>query len=207
MPPDVPRLLCFTYVELGLLAYVDFHQGQFRVEAQLSPNSFVMNPLCHLSGGFALCTWFGSSPYAGDFVFSIGGYQSSLPNLPLTILSRRVSGYRGDWMSIYALLVKLTLQLRQKCVWEVCMLSAVFNMGLLSAYLTAHADFLMEFHPFFFVADLGLSIGVEFRSRTPLHYNSYQRTYQRRSSSPRSTIRRLGLCRLLGLRLHNTHSA
>ena len=28
-------------------------------------------------GGFALCYWFGPSQYAGDFVFTIGGYHRS----------------------------------------------------------------------------------------------------------------------------------
>ena len=52
MPPDpTPRIGCFTYVELGIAASCDFHSGALIIEAQLSPNSFVMNPLCHLTGG------------------------------------------------------------------------------------------------------------------------------------------------------------
>ncbi len=48
-----------------------------RVEAQLSPNSFIIAPACHLTGGFALCYWFSPSSYAGDFVFTVGGYHSA----------------------------------------------------------------------------------------------------------------------------------
>ena len=52
MPPEpTPRIACFTYVELGIAASCDFHNGALIIEAQLSPNSFVMNPLCHLTGG------------------------------------------------------------------------------------------------------------------------------------------------------------
>ena len=53
----------FLYVEMGLAATVDFHGGTMRIEGSLSPNSFVLNPFCHLSGGFGLCYWFGSNPH------------------------------------------------------------------------------------------------------------------------------------------------
>jgi hypothetical protein len=65
------------YAELGIAATVDFHGGTLRVEASLAPNSFVLNPLCHLSGGFALCYWFAGSPFDGDWVFTIGGYHAA----------------------------------------------------------------------------------------------------------------------------------
>jgi len=78
MPPaPAPRESCFLYVELGLLALVDFGAGSLRVEAELSPNSFIVNPGCRLTGGFALCYWFPPSGYAGDFVFSVGGYHAA----------------------------------------------------------------------------------------------------------------------------------
>lgn len=78
MPPaPAPRESCFLYVELGLLALVDFGAGSLRVEAELSPNSFIVAPGCRLTGGFALCYWFPPSGYAGDFVFSVGGYHAA----------------------------------------------------------------------------------------------------------------------------------
>ncbi|KAF2403814.1 hypothetical protein EJ06DRAFT_295181 [Trichodelitschia bisporula] len=161
MPPETPRQACFTYVEMGIMAYCDFHQGQLRIEAQLSPNSFLMSPLCHLSGGFALCYWFGNSPYAGDFVFSMGGYHPAFkppthypvpPRLAITWQLSKLLSIRGE--AYFAITTKV-------CMGG-GMLNAVFNMGLLHAYLTAHADFLMQFHPFFFTADIGVRIGVEF---------------------------------------------
>ena len=78
MPPQpTPYEACFIYVELGLMAAVDLHAGSMVIAAQLSPNSFVIAPSCHLTGGFALCYWFGASPYAGDFVFTVGGYHAA----------------------------------------------------------------------------------------------------------------------------------
>jgi hypothetical protein len=163
MPPETapPNPECFCYVELGMMCYVDFHQGQLRVEAQLSPNSFVMDPMCHLSGGFALCYWFGASPYAGDFVFSIGGYHPAYqppayyPVPPRLAITWQLS----DMLSISG---EAYFAITTKVCMGGGMLNAVFNMGLLSAYLTAHADFLMQFDPFYFVAQIGVCIGVEF---------------------------------------------
>ncbi len=78
MPPvPTPREGCFLYVELGILAVVDFGAGALRVEAELSPNSFVIAPACKLTGGFALCVWFAPSAYMGDFVFTVGGYHAA----------------------------------------------------------------------------------------------------------------------------------
>lgn len=78
MPPaPTPREGCFLYVELGILAVVDFGAGSLRIELELSPNSFVIAPACHLTGGFALCYWFPPSGYAGDFVFTVGGYHAA----------------------------------------------------------------------------------------------------------------------------------
>ena len=66
MPPDAPRDACFLYVELGIIGAIDIAGGSFRVEAQLSPNSFVLYPACHLTGGFAMCYWFAGSPFEGE---------------------------------------------------------------------------------------------------------------------------------------------
>lgn len=62
MPPGVTdtKLMIF-YVEIGMVAELDFIDGYFRVEASLAPTSFVLVPQCHLSGGFALAYWFGVS--------------------------------------------------------------------------------------------------------------------------------------------------
>jgi hypothetical protein len=73
-----PKGRSFVYAELGIACRLIFKQGLFTAEASLSPNSYVLDPSCHLSGGLALCYWFEPSPFAGDFVFSVSctSYQS-----------------------------------------------------------------------------------------------------------------------------------
>ncbi len=43
----------FAHVELGIAATVDPGTGLMKLEAQLSPNTFIQDPSCHLSGDFA----------------------------------------------------------------------------------------------------------------------------------------------------------
>jgi hypothetical protein len=75
-PPGAPsKKKAFVYVELGIVSSVDFHAGIMSIQAKLSPNSFILDPSCHLTGGFALCQWFGASAHAGDWVFTVGGYH------------------------------------------------------------------------------------------------------------------------------------
>ncbi|KAK3338676.1 hypothetical protein B0T25DRAFT_599354 [Lasiosphaeria hispida] len=71
-PTTSPAIL---YAELGLVATIDFSAGSMIIQAKLSPASYILNPSCHLTGDFALGYWFGSNAYAGDFVFTIGGYH------------------------------------------------------------------------------------------------------------------------------------
>lgn len=49
-------------------------QGIFTAEAMLDSGSFLFDPNCHLTGGFAFYLWFGSA-HKGDFVITAGGYH------------------------------------------------------------------------------------------------------------------------------------
>lgn len=149
------------YVELGIVATVDFHGGTFRVEASLSPNSFVLNPLCHLSGGFALCYWFAGSPFDGDWVFTVGGYHAAFtpPDHYPKLDRLQIYWGLGGGLSV-------TGQAYLAVTPKVCMLggllSAVLDVGPLGAYFNAHADLLITYKPFHFKGTAGVEISVHF---------------------------------------------
>lgn len=149
------------YVELGIVATVDFQGGTLRVEASLSPNSFVLNPLCHLTGGFALCYWFAGSPYDGDWVFTVGGYHSAFmpPDHYPTPDRLKIYWGLGGGLSV-------TGEAYMAVTPKVCMLggllSAVLDAGPLGAYFDAHADLLITYKPFHFKGTAGVEIGVTF---------------------------------------------
>ncbi|KAK2465658.1 hypothetical protein APHAL10511_002202 [Amanita phalloides] len=156
LPPKLPRERSYVYVELGITSRVDIRNGAFSVEGKLSPNSFILHPSCHLLGGFALYYWFDPSPYAGDFVFTIGGYHpayqppSHYPRPQrLTISWQLDSNLSITGESFFAITPK------------VCMgggsLSVLFQLGGLRAHLNVHARFLMVWSPFHFMGDIGVS--------------------------------------------------
>lgn len=161
MPPKVEKK--FAHVQLGITAVIDLDAGTFKVDGQLTPASYVLDPSCHLTGGFALYTWFSEdqSTSAGDFVFTIGGYHRSYkkpdqypspPRLAISWSYDSSISIRGE--AYFAITPK------------VCMgggrLDASLTLGALYAYFNAYADFLIKYKPFFFMADGGVSVGVRF---------------------------------------------
>ena len=161
-PPEEGKSPFYVlYVELGITATLDFHGGTFRVEASLSPNSYVLNPLCHLSGGFALCYWFAGSPYDGDWVFTVGGYHSAFKPPDHYPNPNRLQIYWGVGGGL-----SITGQAYLAVTPKVCMvgglLAAVLDAGPLGASFSAHADLLINYQPFHFNGTAGVEIGVQF---------------------------------------------
>ena len=77
MPPESPPAATIIYLELDFAIILSFTEGFMSIQAALAPTSHILVPQCQLTGGFALCYWFSPSPYAGDWVFSAGGYHKA----------------------------------------------------------------------------------------------------------------------------------
>ncbi|KAK5988133.1 hypothetical protein PT974_12273 [Cladobotryum mycophilum] len=170
---DVPTLVSsvkFVHVELGIACTLDVAAGAFKLEAQLSPRSFILHNSCHLTGGMALFSWFAPrvpSPdkdiqaLQGDWVLTIGGYHQAYnkprayPNPPrLAINWTLSSALRISGEAYFAITPR------------VCMaggrLHATLNLGALSAWFDAFLDLLLNFEPFYFRAVGGVSVGIKF---------------------------------------------
>jgi hypothetical protein len=157
---DSPK---YAHIQFGITATVDFGAGVMKVDGQLTPSSYVFHPDCHLTGGFALYNWFNSQDenLRGDWVFTIGGYHQKFhvpaqyPNPPRLAISWQFDdniSIRGE--AYFAITPK------------VCMgggrLDVSLSVGVLEAWFDAYADFLINYKPFHFIADGGLSVGVKF---------------------------------------------
>ncbi|KAK3395147.1 hypothetical protein B0H63DRAFT_408500 [Podospora didyma] len=155
----------FAHVELGIAVVIDLDYGTLKAEAQLSPNSYILDPNCHLTGGFALYYWF-DAPHAdrsltGDFVFTLGGYHQAFkvppgyPNPPRLGISWSL----GKTLSI-------TGQSYFAITPKACMgggrWHAAFHAGPIEAWFDVFADFLINYKPFHFLAEAGISVGVRF---------------------------------------------
>lgn len=168
MPPGTGNAK-LLHVELGIVASVDFKNGVLKIEGQLAPSSFVLDPACHLTGGFALYQWFGGTsgsatalaPSDGDFVFTVGGYHrgfnppAQYPHPPRLAISWSLDSCLSVTGESYFAITP-----------NLCMaggrLDASLSLGPLSAWFDAYADLLINYKPFFFSADGGISVGVGF---------------------------------------------
>lgn len=148
--------------QLVLELTVQPDSGQFTLNAQLTPSSYVFDPAAALTGGFAWYQWWDPSPYAGDFVVTLGGYNpywtppSYYPVVPRLGLNWRI----GAELTITG---DLYFALTPSVVMAGGGLSATWQSGAISAWFDADADFLVRFKPFQYSADLSVSIGASVR--------------------------------------------
>ena len=165
IPPPTPgkKKVTFAQIQLGITAVVDFGAGTMKIDGQLTPASFILDPNCHLTGGFALYTWFGDSvpELKGDWVFTVGGYHRAFkpppqyPNPPRLGISwqfDKAISIKGE--AYFAITPKICMDGGR---WDVSL-----QLGPLGAYYSAFVDFLISFKPFYFIADGGISVGVSF---------------------------------------------
>ncbi|MCW3848869.1 hypothetical protein OF829_16655 [Sphingomonas sp. LB-2] len=151
----------FAYAELGLEVVIRPADGYFGASAVLSPNSYILTPDCHLTGGFAFWIWY-SGEHAGDFVITLGGYHPAFdppphyPVVPRLGFSWQVSDnltVQGD--SYFAL--------TPSCAMGGGALEVLFHDGDLRAWFSAYADFLFTWKPFYFIGDVGVDIGASYK--------------------------------------------
>lgn len=162
---DVPSTLSdfkVAHVELGISAIIDFGKGIATFEGQLAPSSFVLDPSCHLSGGFALYYWFGddTGSLQGSWVFSLGGYHSAYqvpaayPNPPRLQIAWSLGPLSIVGQAYFAITPNVAMLGGS--------LHASLSIGVLDAWLDAYVDFILNYHPFSFAAEGGISVGVRF---------------------------------------------
>lgn len=140
---------------------VDFSpsSGLLKVEGRLTPASFILSHDCKLTGGFAFYTWF-AGPHAGDFVITLGGYHPAFskpahyPNEPRVGYRWQIGPLHLDG-GIYFALTPAALMAGAR-------LDASFWSGGLHAWFNEHADFLLQWKPFHYDAELGFEIGVSY---------------------------------------------
>ena len=148
-----------AYAELALRAVIKPNEGSIEVEGRLTDNSYIFSKDCRLTGGFAFYTWF-SGPHSGDFVITLGGYHPKFirpehyPIVPRLGINWRVSSQLKITAEMY-------FALTPSCLMAGGKLSAVYNAGVIKAWFLAYADFLLSWQPFYYLIDMGITIGVE----------------------------------------------
>ncbi|KAF5647991.1 transcriptional activator srcap [Fusarium sp. NRRL 52700] len=150
----------FASVELGITAVFDLVNGSMLVSGCLSPNSYVIDSSCHLTGGFAAATWFGPSPYAGDWVFALGGYHPKFT--PPAYYPREIPQIGISWQvsdQVFAKAGAYFAITPKTCMGGASMLATCDACGLHASF-SALIDFLMNFDPFHYVLEVLIDISV-----------------------------------------------
>ena len=147
------------YVEMQILMSIKPSEGTFKLQALLTSNSWIINTDCKLTGGFALCVWFGGT-HKGDAVLTLGGYHPRFerpehyPIVPRLGLNWPVNNNLSIKGGVYFAITPSCLMLGGK-------LEATFNSGRISAWFTAYLDVVINWDPVFFDVDIGISLRVE----------------------------------------------
>ncbi|MCF8501459.1 MAG: hypothetical protein K9H11_13395 [Rhodospirillum sp.] len=163
LPPEVPVDKALAYVELGMVASFKPTEGEISVTAQLTTNSFLLTKSCRLTGGFAAIYWYGSNKNAGDFVITLGGYHPAFdPPDHYPVVPRL--GFNWPVIDEDALSLKVYggayFALTPSMVMAGAELKASFEAGPLSAWFDAGANFLIAWQPFYYMAEIHISVGA-----------------------------------------------
>ncbi|KAI1092447.1 hypothetical protein F5B19DRAFT_209814 [Rostrohypoxylon terebratum] len=154
-----------AHVELGIAVVVDFDYGVVKAEAQLSPKSYILDPNCHLTGGFALYYWF-DAPHAdrdnvGNFVFSLGGYHQAF-DVPTGWPNPERLGISWNLGKNLSIAGEAYFAITPKVCMGGGRLRASFSAGPVAAWFDAFANFLINYEPFHFYSEAGICVGVSF---------------------------------------------
>ena len=159
LPRGTPPGTELAYAELALRVVVKPEEGTVAVEGRLTDASYILSKDCRLTGGFAFFLWC-TGEHAGDFVVTLGGYHPKFVRPAHYPIVPRLGIY---WQVSKELLVtaEMYFALTPSCIMAGGKLAVVYQSGSIKAWFVAYADFLLNWQPFYYQADMGISIGVQ----------------------------------------------
>ncbi|MBF6047033.1 hypothetical protein GO001_17625 [Streptomyces sp. NRRL B-1677] len=134
-------------------------RGEFAATAQLV-DSYVIDPSCVLTGGFAFCSWFGPSAHAGDFVLTVGGYHPDYKPVPSHFPVVPRLGFTWSVGSAVTVSGGAYFALTPNAVMAGGSLDVRFKAGNVEAWLTAQANLLIQWAPLHFRAGISVRVGA-----------------------------------------------
>lgn len=160
LPPEEPEPI--AYIQINFQVSYSTSSGLLAVMGVITPSSFFFDNLVHLSGGFAFYTWF-TGDHAGDFVLTVGGYNSHYnrpkhyPVVPRMELRAGIDMVNMVGQAYFALVPNMFMAGLD--------FKATADLGPISAWFDAGFDFLLGWKPFHYEAlayvDLGASFTID----------------------------------------------
>ena len=160
-PPLLPEgIHPLAKVRLAVLSRFIPSEGTLKVDGKILPNSYIFDPDCHLTGGFAFYTWF-TGEHADDFVLTLGGYH---PAFEVPSHYPKVEPLAINWCVDSELTIKgnAYYALTASAIMAGGRLEAVWQSGNKKAWFIANANFIMAWQPYSYDAEISLSIGASY---------------------------------------------
>lgn len=169
VPPQLPDAEPpLAKVSLQIVASFIPDQGIAIVQGSLTPDSHILDPNCHLTGGFAFATWFGNNPHAGDFVITLGGYHPDFqkpdhyPTVPRVGINWQITPQLSVTGGLYFALTPRALMAggAMRAVFQTSLDLAIATVDV-KAWFILGADFIVYWKPFHYSAHLYIDIGID----------------------------------------------
>lgn len=161
VPPKIEgNISPIAYACLALQAIFDLDEGEILILGSLTEESFLLDRKCHLTGGFGFCVWY-KGEYAGDFLVTIGGcHHPKFRNVHYPELDP----VGINWQIDSHLRVKGTgyFALTPSCIMAGADAEISYNAGNLKAWLTGKLSIFLQWKPFLYDFEAGVSIGASY---------------------------------------------
>ncbi|QRX90346.1 DUF6603 domain-containing protein [Streptomyces noursei] len=157
-----PKKGAKKYARIGVDLRIVYQsaRGELAATAQLV-DSYVIDPSCALTGGFAFYSWFGQSPHAGNFVLTVGGYHPDYDRTRpdyFPVVPRL--GFTWSVGSAVTVSGGAYFALTPNAVMAGGSLDVRFKAGNVEAWLTAQANLLIQWAPLHFRAGISVRVGA-----------------------------------------------
>jgi hypothetical protein len=169
VPPELPaNEPALATVTLQIVGSFIPSEGVAIVQGRLTNDSHILDPNCHLTGGFAFATWFGTNAHAGDFVISLGGYHPDFqkpdhyPTVPRIGISWKISTELNVTGGLYFALTPRALMAggAMKATFQTNLDLTIATVDV-KAWFIMGADFIVYWKPFHYSAHLYVDIGID----------------------------------------------
>jgi hypothetical protein len=144
-------------IELALKARFSTAEGLLSIQAQLTDHSWLISSDCQLTGGFAYFMWFQKS----QFLLTMGGYNPNFQKDPAYPDVPRL-GYHWSLLGAINIKGESYFALTNTCVMAGTRFEATYGPSCIHVWFTAYCDFLISWDPFYYEADVGVSVGASF---------------------------------------------
>ncbi|KAG4427792.1 hypothetical protein IFR05_016724, partial [Cadophora sp. M221] len=161
MPPLAPPEVSLFYIELLIKVELNFIEGYIAADAALAPASHVYVPQAKLTGTGSFYSWFPPNAHAGDWVVTIGGYHRAYKepdHYPHNLTRLGLNFVVGSGIHVIG---GAYVAVTPKCAMAGGSLHISLDVGPVSAYADIALDVFVNFKPFYFIAQMRLSVGIE----------------------------------------------